>query len=82
MDCYICGKEYKSWEGLFYHKRKRNCEDVRSSFYEYKLNHAAKLLEEKSCKCMFCPRCLHKVTMEKHYLKEHKGNFTWIKCKL
>ena len=36
MDCYMCGKEYKSWHGLFYHKRKvYNCVDVRSSLYEY-----------------------------------------------
>ena len=83
MDCYICGKEYKSWQGLFYHKRKvHHCEDVRSSRYEYELKHAAKIAEGKVRKCIFCPRRLHKITMEKHYLEKHKENFTWMKCKL
>ena len=22
MECYTCGKKYKSWNGLFYHKKK------------------------------------------------------------
>ena len=41
-----------------------------------------KLLEEKACKCMFCPKRLREVTTEEHYLKEKRGNFTWVKCKL
>ena len=45
-DCSITSERYKSWEGLFYHKRKRhNCEDVHSTRYEYELKHAVKLLE-------------------------------------
>ena len=81
MDCYICGEKYKSWEGLFYHKRKiYNCEDVHSSRYE--LKHAVKLLEAIACRCMFCSRHLRKVKMAEHYLKEHRGNFTWVKCRL
>ena len=83
MDCYICGKKYTLLQGLFYHRRKiHNCEDVRSSRYEYELKNAAKIVEEKARKCMFCPGRLRKVTMEKHYLKKHIQNFTWMKCKL
>ena len=75
MDCYICGKEYTSWQGLFYHKRKiHNCEDAHSSRYEYEIKNAAKIAEEKArekaCKCMFCPRRIRKVRMEKHYLRK------------
>ena len=63
--------------GLFYHKRKiHNYEDVRSSRYEYEI------AEETARKCMFCPRRLRKVTMEKHYLEKHEENFTWMKRKL
>ena len=80
-DCSITSERYKSWEGLFYHKRKiHNCEDAHSSRYE--LKHAVKPLEEKACKCMCCPRRLRKVTMEELYLKERRGNFTWVKCEL
>ena len=31
---------------------------------------------------MFCPQRFRKETMEDHYWKKHKENFTWIKCKL
>ena len=83
MDCYICGKEYTTWEGLFYHKRKfYNCTNFRSSRYEYEIKKATNLAEEKVCKCMFCPQRFRKETMEDHYWKTHKENFTWIKCKL
>ena len=47
-----------------------------------KLKNAAKLLEEKTCKCILCPRRLRKVTMVENYRKKHKENFTGIKCKL
>ena len=37
-DCYMCGKEYTSWRGLFYHKRKvHNCTNVYSRQYELEL---------------------------------------------
>ena len=43
MDCYIWGKEYTSWSGLFYHKQKvHNCTNVRSKIYEYEIKNAAK----------------------------------------
>ena len=75
MDCYICGRKYKSWQGLFYYKRKiHNCEDSSRS--------AVKLSEEKARKCVFCHRRLREVKMREHYLKEDRGNFTWVKCKL
>ena len=73
MDCYICGKEYKSWQGLFYHKRKvHNCVDVRSSRYEYEIKNAAKFAEDKA----------RKEAMEEHHRKKYKEDSTRIKCKL
>ena len=83
MDCSICGKEYISWQGLFYHKRKvHNCENVHSSRYEYEIKNAAKIAgekeREKTRKCMFCHRCLRRLTMERHCLKMHKENFMWM----
>ena len=83
MDCSICGKEYKSWRGVFYHKRKvHNCEDVLSSRYEYEIKSAAKIAEEKVRQFLFRHRRLRKATVGRHYLEKHKENFTWMKCKL
>ena len=31
---------------------------------------------------MVCPKRFRKEPMEDHYRKAHKGNFTWIMCKL
>ena len=65
------------------HKRKvHNCINVCPNLYECKIENAAKLPEEKACKCMFCPKRFCKETMEDHYWKKHKENFTWIKCEL
>ena len=65
MDCYICGKKYKSWIGLFYHQPKiHNSVNARSSRYEYEIKNALKLAEEKAGKCMFCARRYCKGTME------------------
>ena len=61
---------------MLYHKRKvHNCENVRSRRYDYEMKNAA-------CKCMHCHKHHRKPEMEKHYLKSHKENFTWIKRKL
>ena len=86
MECYICEKENKTWEGSFCHKRKvHTCVDVHSRRYELELENATKTEEEKARvkarKCMFCPRYLRKVTMEERR-KKHEEHFTWIKCKL
>ena len=76
MDCGICGKEYKSWEGKFCHKRKvHNCVNVHSRRYDYETKNATR-------KCMHCHKHHRKPAMEKYYLKSNKENFTWIKCKL
>ena len=72
IDCYICGKEYPTWRGLFYHKRKvHNCTNVRSSRYEYEIKNATKLeeKEETAGKCMFCSKRFRKETMKDHYRK-------------
>ena len=87
MDCGICGKEYKSWDGLFYHKRKvHNCENVHSRRYDYETKNAAKIAakitEEKSRKCIHCHKHHLKPAMEKRYLKSHKEDVMWIECKL
>ena len=75
MECYTCEKEYKTWEGVFYHKRKvHNCVDVCSRRYGLELENATKTAEakarEKARKCMFCLRHLRKVTMGEHYRKK------------
>ena len=75
--------EYKTWNGLFYHKRKvHNCENVCLCRYELLIKNAAKIAEEKERKCMHCHKHHHKPAMEKHYLKSHKEKFVWMKCKL
>ena len=49
---------------------------------EYEIKNAAKIAEERERKCMHCHRRHHKPAMERHYLKNHKKNFTRVKCKL
>ena len=54
MDFCICGKDYTTSEGLFYHKRKvHNCTNVRSSRYEYEIKNAAKLTNKKHVNVCF-----------------------------
>ena len=59
MDCYICGKEYTSWNRLFYHKRKvHNCIDARLGRYEleFKLKSSVKPVKKEAPKCMLCSK--------------------------
>ena len=37
MDCYVCGKKYKSWNVLFYHKKNIHGSNVRSRTFDLKM---------------------------------------------
>ena len=50
--------------------------------YKCNIKSATNLTEEGERECMVCPKRFRKGPMEDHYRKKHKGNFTWIKCKL
>ena len=50
------------------HGKVHNCTNVRSSRYEYEIKNTRKRFRKE--------------TMEDHYWKKHKENFTWIECKL
>lgn len=79
MTCYTCGKEYKSWSGLFYHKKNIHKDaSVHSSVYEYKLKNPL----PKAQKCMFCEKLHVPIKMEEHYKKFHESMFKWIKCNM
>ena len=86
MDCYICDKKYKSWDGLFYHKRKvHNCTDVHSSRYELelKIESSIKPVKKEAPKCILGSKHSYdKEKIEVHYWKVHRGSFKWIECKI
>ena len=80
VNCYLCGKEYTSWRGLFYHKRKvHNCTNVYSRQYELELElkYLVKPERKEAPKCMLCFK-----KIEVHYWKMHRDSFKWIECKI
>ena len=82
-DCHICGKKYKRWQSLFYHKRKiHNCDNVRSAKYDLELKNAAKIAERRAKKCPHCPKFHRKPTMEEHFKRVHKDKYVYVTCKL
>ena len=86
MDCYICDKKYKSWGGLFYHKRKvHNCTDIHSRRYELELElkSSVKPVKKEAPKCILCStNSYNKEKIEVHYWKVHRDSFKWIECKI
>ena len=58
MDCYMCGKKYTSWPGLFYHKRKVHiCTNVYSRHeLELELKNPVKPEKKEARKCMLCSK--------------------------
>ena len=86
MDCYICDKKYKSWDGLFYHKRKvPNCTDVHSRRYELELQlkSSVKPAKKEAPKCILRSKNRYnKEKIEVHYWKVHRDSFKWIGCKI
>lgn len=83
MNCYVCDKRYKSWSGLFYHKRTiHNDTSVHSKVYDNKMKNQAKHDEDRAKKCLFCPLMRCKGTMEEHYRKKHHEKFAWVECEL
>ena len=83
MGCYMCGKEYKTWNGLFYHKRKvHNCDNAHSARYNWELKNAEKILAEKAKKCPQCPKKHRKPAMEQHFKRAQSEQFVYAACKL
>ena len=82
----MCKKKYKSWEGLFYHKRKvHNCVDVHSRRYELelKLKRSVKHVKKEAPKCMICSKKRYNTEKgEVHYWKVNRDSFKWIACKI
>ena len=53
LKCFICGKDYKSWNGLMYHKRNMHNSNVKSHSYDRMLaQKSSRILkkEEHTCK--------------------------------
>ena len=79
-------KKYKSWNGLFYHKRKvRNCTNVRSRRYELELElkNSVKPEKKEASKCMLCSKkSYNKEKVEVHYWKVNRDSFEWVECEI
>ena len=52
MECYTCGKKYKSWNGLFYHNKNVHGTDVRSSAFDLKVIKAEE--RNRTDECVLC----------------------------
>ena len=81
----MCEKEYKSWEGLFYHKRKvHNCTDIYSRRYELELElkSPVKPVKKEVPKCMLCSKKSYYREKIEVYCKVHRDSFKWIECEI
>ena len=79
MNCYVCGKEYKSWSGLFYHKKNVHGSNVRSKPYDRKMEAKER---EKLHDCLHCSNCYCAKELEEHYKASHRQHLEFIFCRI
>ena len=84
LKCFVCGKGYRSMQGLMYHKRNIHGSNVRSYVYVRTLAKTAsrKLVKEKHV-CQYCPDVhLPQAELEVHFACHHRDCFSFVFCRM